>query len=361
MFPAPPNVLKIQPYVPGKPIEEVEREFHLSNTVKMASNENPLGPSPMAKKAIMGALERVHYYPDGSGYYLTQALSGYFGIESSRIILGNGSTELIELIAKALLCTNDNAVISEGAFIMYKIAVQAVNGNFRLAPLKNMRHDIKAMKALVDDATRIIYIANPNNPTGAYVPTDEIKWLLESISKNTLVVVDEAYCDFVENPDYYSCRNLLSEFSNILVLGTFSKLYGLAGIRIGYGFTDPGIISILQRVRSPFNTSSLAQTAAIEALKDRKFAEDYIAFNKAEKLFLEEGLQKLQIPYTPSVTNFILIDIGMDCNMVFENLLKEGVIVRPMKAYGFPTMIRVSISLREGNIRFLEAIKKFKM
>jgi histidinol-phosphate aminotransferase len=357
-IPVPEHIKNLEAYQPGKPIKEVERELGLKDTLKMASNENPLGPSPSAVAAAIKTMKEIHYYPEGGGYYLCEALSSFYGVGTDRIILGNGSVELIEIAAKAFLEKGLNAVMSEGSFAMYKIATLAMNGEAREVKMNGRTHDLKAMAAAVDKNTRLLIVANPNNPTGTCNSHKEIRELLEAVPDNVLVIVDEAYKEYVRKEDYKSSMDLLSQYCNLLVLGTFSKAYGLAGLRIGYGFGHPELLKVMHKVRSPFNTSLIAQTACIAALEDQEFVKASVELNYKEMEFLENGLRELGLEYTPSVCNFLLVDVPMRGKAFFEALLKEGVIVRPMAMSGFPNSIRVTICQRDGNKRFLDAAGK---
>jgi histidinol-phosphate aminotransferase len=357
-IPVPEHIKNLEVYQPGKPIKEVERELGLKNTIKMASNENPLGPSPRAVSAAINVMKEIHFYPEGGGYYLCDALSSFYGVGTDRIILGNGSVELIEIASKAFLEKGLNTVMSEGSFAMYKIATLSMNGEAREIRMNGRTHDLKAMAKAVDKNTRLLLVANPNNPTGTYNPYGEIRELLETVPDNVLVIVDEAYKEYVRKEDYGSAQSLLEQYCNLLVLGTFSKAYGLAGLRIGYGFGHPELLKILHKVRSPFNTSLIAQTACIAALEDQDFVKASVEINYKEMEFFENGLRELGLMYTPSVCNFLLIDVPMKGKAFFEELLKEGVIVRPMAMSGFPNSVRVTICKREGNERFLNAARK---
>lgn len=357
-IPIPTHISGIKPYVPGKPIEEVERELELSGTVKMASNENPLGPSPLAVEALQGFLGKLHIYPDGAGYYLCQALGEHFGVDPSNIILGNGSVELVEMAARAFLREGTNAVFSQGSFAMYPIACQIVNAETREAPMRGRTHDLGAMLNLMDENTRLVLVANPNNPTGTYNALRDVERFLERVPETALVVMDEAYKEFVDAPDYGTSQSLLARFPNLMVLGTFSKAYGLAALRVGYGFAHPEVITTLHKVRSPFNTSSPAQVAAIAALGDQAFVQKCVASNRLELAYLVGALKKMGLAVTPSVTNFVMVDVPMDADEFFQALLRHGVIVRPQKGGGFPRSVRVTVHTREGNDRFLAATKK---
>jgi histidinol-phosphate aminotransferase len=357
-IPVPDHIAALSPYVPGKPVAEVEREFGLAGTLKMASNENPFGPSPKAIEAARGALDRVHIYPEATGFYLCQALAAHFGWDADRIILGNGSVELIEIAAKAFLTPGTSAVMSHGAFAMYKIATLVMGARAIETPMRDRTHDLRAMADAVMPDTRILFVANPNNPTGTYNTDAEVRDLMARVPENVLVVIDEAYKEFVEKPDYASAQPLLEEHPNLLLLGTFSKAYGLAGLRIGYGFGDRDVLSVLHKARSPFNTSSLAQEAAIAALGDQEFVRKVAGVNRTEMTYVCEKLTEMGVPWTPSVANFVLIDVPMPAADCCKKLLMEGVIARPMAGWGFPNSVRVTVHLREGNDRFLRALAK---
>ena len=359
MIRAPEYIESIIPYVPGKPVKEVEREYGITEAVKIASNENPLGPSPLAVKAIKAEVHELNRYPDGGGYYLRQKLAQIHGIPPEKIILGNGSTEIIEIIAKTFLFHHENAIVSRQAFIMYKLAIQSVNGNCIEVPLdEKLTHDLEAMGKAINRDTKIVYIANPNNPTGTYVTKDAFERFMISIPPEVIVVADEAYREYIDDPDFPDSAAYLDKFDNLVILRTFSKIYGLAGIRIGYGLTSDVIIEKLNRVRSPFNTNSLCQVAAIAACDDHEHVERSKKTNAEEKEYLYRELDRLGIAYTPSATNFILVDAGRDCIEVFTDMLKLGVIARPMKGYNFPTSLRVSIGTRPENEAFLKVIAK---
>ena len=355
-IPIPDHIARIEPYLPGKPVEEVERELGLPDTVKLASNENPLGASPLAMEAARETLQSIHRYPDGSGYYLREKLARIHGVPMDQVILGNGSTDLVEILARTFLGRDGNAVIADQAFIMYRLAVMAVNGNARMVPLREMRHDLPAMARAVDHRTRLIFVANPNNPTGTYVGSEEVGRFLEAVPDDVLVVMDEAYHEYVTAPDYPDTLIWLRRGRRLAVLRTFSKVYGLAGLRLGYALTQPDVRAAAEKVRSPFNTGSLAQAAALAALDDTAHVARSRDHNAREMAFLEERLSGLQVPFTRSVANFILVDTGQDADLMFASLLKRGVITRSMRAFNFPRSLRVTVGTRQENLRFLDAL-----
>ncbi|HKY32027.1 MAG TPA: histidinol-phosphate transaminase [Candidatus Polarisedimenticolia bacterium] len=354
----PDNIARIEPYVPGKPSEEVERELGLAGTIKLASNENPLGPSPLALRAARQAMDGVHRYPDGGGYYLRRRLAERLGVTMDQVLLGNGSTDLVEILARTFLGRDGSAMMADQAFIMYRLAVMTVNGNARVIPLHDMRHDLRAMASRVEPGTRIVFIANPNNPTGTYVTHDEFARFAAAVPDDVLIVMDEAYYEYVEAADYPDSLALLKAGRRLAVLRTFSKVYGLAGLRIGYAVTTPDVRAAAEKVRSPFNTSGVAQAAALAALDDDAHVARSREHNARERAYLQDGLRRMGVPFTPSVANFVLVDAGRDAEECFALLLSAGVIVRPMGAYHFPTSLRVTLGTREENTAFLRALEK---
>jgi histidinol-phosphate aminotransferase len=353
MIRPPDYILAIQAYIPGKPIEELERELGISHSVKLASNENPVGPSPGALKALVSGVSDLNRYPDASGYYLKKALSGYLSVDEEELILGNGSNELLDIAARTFLRDGDEAVMAVPSFVVYSMAVQSVGGMSVQVPLKDHVHDLAAMADAITDKTRMIFIANPNNPTGTMNRKDEFDNMMEKISDNILVVVDEAYYEYVSDPDYADSLKYLRTEKNVLILRTFSKIYGLAGLRLGYGIAKKEILFEMNRIREPFNTNSLAQKAAIGALEDREHVTASRSANDAGKRYLYDELNAMGIEYVPTETNFIYILVE-DSMMLYDGLLRRGVIIRPMG----PKAIRVTIGLSEENRRFIEALKE---
>jgi histidinol-phosphate aminotransferase len=352
----PPWSSRIRPYPPGKPVEEVERELGRT-AIKLASNENPLGPSPKAQEAIQNYLSQMHYYPDGGGYHLRQKLAEIHGLNMDEIILGAGSTDLIELVGKTFLGGGDEAITSESAFYMYRLAIEDMGAGLVLTPMRDMTFDLAAMAHAITQRTKVIYLGNPNNPTGTMFTAEELDRFLDAIPSRILVVLDEAYYDYVQRPDYSHSVDYVRAGRNIMVLRTFSKVHGLAGIRLGYGMGHSELIECLNRIRSPFNASSLAQVAGLAALDDHEHVARSVEMNCREMKYLTQELTLMGVHYTPSVGNFLLIDTGRDCEEDFIRLLHEGVIVRPMKLYGFPTSLRVTVGRHEENQQFLEALQ----
>jgi histidinol-phosphate aminotransferase len=351
----PRHIREIAPYAPGKPIEEVERELGIS-AIKLASNENPLGPSPLGIEAAKKALAESNRYPDGSGFYLRQALSRKHDLPMAQIILGGGSTELIDLTARLMLRPENAGVTSFGSFPLYYIAIRAAGAKLVETPLKDYRFDLDSIARSLTPDARIVFLANPNNPTGTMFTADEFDALLARVPSHVLVVLDEAYCDYIERPDYSRSVELVRRGANLVVLRTFSKVYGLAGLRIGYGLGPAGLLEEINKIRGPFNTSGVAQAAALAALDDREHVRLSIDCNRAGIAQIEAGLKELGIYCVPSVTNFILAEFGYDTEPLCEELTKRGVIVRPMRWMGFPQAIRVSVGTRAENDRFLSAL-----
>jgi histidinol-phosphate aminotransferase len=354
----PSHIREIAPYIPGKPIEEVEREIK-TRAIKLASNENAFGPSPKAIKAAKKALEGSNRYPDGGGFYLREALAKRYGVSAECIILGGGSTELIDLAARTLLRPGDVGVSSHGSFPMYYISVRATGARLLEIPLKEYTFDLDSISRNLPAEAKVIYLANPNNPTGTMFTADEFDAFLSRIPQFVLVVLDEAYCDYVQRPDYSRSIELLHRVPNLLVLRTFSKIYGLAGLRIGYGLGPAGFIAEMNKIRSPFNTSDVAQAAALAALDDIEHVRRSTELNRAGLAQLSQGLKALGIGFVPSFANFLLVEMGYDTRGLSGELLKRGVIVRPMGWMGFPQAIRVSAGTHSENEKFLRVLGEF--
>ncbi|MFY1667202.1 histidinol-phosphate transaminase [Pseudomonas sp. Pseu.R1] len=357
---AQPGVQKLSPYVPGKPVDELARELNIdpANIIKLASNENPMGASPKALQAIRDALAELTRYPDGNGFDLKQALAERCGVQASQVTLGNGSNDILEIVARAYLAPGLNAVFSEHAFAIYPIVTQAVGANARVAKAKDWGHDLPAMLAAIDSNTRVVFIANPNNPTGTWFGPQALADFLADVPKDVLVVLDEAYIEYAEGVELPDGLNFLADYPNLLVSRTFSKAYGLASLRVGYALSSPVVADVLNRVRQPFNVNSLALAAACAALSDTDYVAESRRLNEAGMQQLEEGLRAFGLSWIPSKANFIAVDVGGDAAPVYEALLREGVIVRPVGGYGMPRHLRVSIGLPAENTRFLEALSK---
>lgn len=348
------NIKSIKPYVPGKPIEELERELGITGSIKLASNENPLGPSPKAMAAVKKAIEGLNRYPDGSGFFLSQALAKKYDVELSNIILGNGSNELIELLVRTFLQPGDEVVSADPSFVVYKMITQAAGGTNIVVPCKDMRHDLDAMAARITPKTKIVFIANPNNPTGTMNTRAEMDRFMSSVPDHVIVAVDEAYFEYVTHAEYPDSIDYLKDGKNVIALRTFSKIYGLAGLRIGYGITTPEIAELMNKVRQPFNTNALAQIGAFAALADQKHVEKSIAINNEGKQYLYQAFQQLKVSFIPTETNFIMFETRFDCGEINSALLKTGVIIRPMGGKS----LRVTIGLPEENKRFVGELEK---
>jgi histidinol-phosphate aminotransferase len=355
------SVFNIEPYVAGKPIEETKRQLGLKEVIKLASNENPLGPSPRAIKAIKKCLGQVNRYPDAQGFYLKKRLARYFGLVPENFVLGNGSDELIDVIIKTFLEPDENIVTADTTFLEYAIIAQINDRKVKRAPLRYFKYDLEAMLKLVDKKTKLIFIANPNNPTGTYVTKHEVADFLNALPERVVVIFDEAYDTFIDVDDYPDCLSYLKRRKNIIVLRTFSKAYGLAGLRLGYCLAAPELVSYMERVRQPFNVNSLAQAAGLAALDDREFLKKTRRLTLKGKDFIYRELSKMGLAYVPSVTNFILVDVGRDSREVFRSMLKFGVIVRDMEQYGLVNFIRVTIGTQKENQKFIRVLKKVLM
>lgn len=355
---ATPGVSGLQPYHPGKPIEELQRELGLDEIIKLASNENPLGPSQNVLDAI-AVTKDLSRYPDGNGFTLKQALAEKHNIEMDCITLGNGSNDVLEMVARAFVTHEHEVIYSEHSFAVYPIVTQAVGAEHVVVPANEWGHDLPAMLKAVTDKTRLIFIANPNNPTGTWVNGDSLRNLLESVPEHVIVLVDEAYFEYaIDEEDYPDTSLWLNEFSNLIVTRTFSKAYGLAGLRVGYGLSHPDIANLLNRVRQPFNNNSLALVAAETALKDAQYIKRSVLVNQSGMQTLSKAFEKFGLDYIPSKGNFICVDFKKPADDIYQELLKAGVIVRPIANYGMPNHLRISIGLESENTRFITELTK---
>jgi histidinol-phosphate aminotransferase len=353
-----PGIPRLTPYVPGKPISELERELGIRDSIKLASNENPLGCGPYARAAASAALGELGRYPDGGGFALRGALATHHGVEPAMVTIGNGSNDVLDLVARAFLCPGAEAVFSEHAFAVYPIATQAVGATARVAPARDSGHDLDAMAALVNARTRVVWVANPNNPTGTWVGRVPLRDFLGSLPATCVAVVDEAYIEYVREPDYPDASDWLPELPNLVVTRTFSKVHGLAALRVGYGLSDPRIAELLNRVRQPFNVNSVAQAAAVAALADAEHVRTSVGINAEGMALLTAGCRELGLDYIPSVGNFLTVDLGRPAGPVNEALLREGCIVRPVGNYGLPNHLRISLGLPAENTRFLATLAR---
>ncbi len=355
---APENVRSIAPYVPGKPIAETARELGIpeGDILKMASNENPLGASPRALEAIRGALDVLHYYPDGAGFELKAVLSRRLGVPPESLVLGNGSNDVLELVARAFLRPGDSAVYSQHAFMVYPLAIQAIGAAHIQVPARNYGTDLDAIASAVRPDTKIVFIANPNNPTGTFSPWAGVRGLLERLPATVLLVLDEAYEEYLPDGLRSPTPAWIADFPNLVITRTLSKAYGLAGLRMGYAIADPLVADVMNRVRQPFNVNHLAMVAACAAVEDAPFIAKSRAVNAAGLVQLEDGFKRLGLEYIPSHGNFITVRVG-DAARIYQDLLAQGVIVRPVAGYGMPQHLRVTVGLPEQNTRFLAALE----
>jgi len=349
------HILGIAPYEPGKPIEELERELMIQNPIKLASNENPLSPSDRVQKAIVAALASLNRYPDGSGFYLRQALAKKHGVMPDQIVLGNGSNELIELLVRSFLRPGDEAVVPHPSFVVYPMIVQAAGGVRVMVMLKDFRLDLDAMARAITPMTKIVFVANPNNPTATIVTRDEVEHFLSRVPERTIVVFDEAYVDFAQGPDFPDSLGHLRGGRRVAVLRTFSKIVSLAGLRIGYVVADPECIALLNRIRQPFNVNTLAQVAALAALEDEAHARATVAMIQTGVKTLYRALDAMGLKYVPTRANFILIEVS-DAARVYQQLLRAGVIVRPMASFGLERALRITVGTPEENARLVQAL-----
>ena len=344
-------------YDPGKPMEEVEREYGITESVKLASNENPCGPSPRALEAMALALSDLNRYPDGGGFYLKESLASKFELSPEQITLGNGTNEVLENIGKAFLDPDDQVVVGDASFIVFHIVSQLCQAERIVVPFKNYTHDLEEMVSRLTSKTKLIFVANPNNPTGTGVGKIHLKAFLDKVPEDVVVVLDEAYAQYPLMEDFPDGFRLIQEYPNLLVLRTFSKIYGLAGIRIGFGAGHTSSIKAIENIREPFNVNSLALAGAKAALEDDDHVQTTKEVNGSGLTYLYAKLDGMDVPYVPSQANFLLIEVG-DGIQVFKKLLEMGVIVRPVVGYGLPAHIRVTVGLPEENERFIEALSQ---
>ncbi len=350
------NLSAIKPYVPGKPLEELEREWGIKNASKIASNENPLGPSPKVATALEKAIPRINRYPDGGAHNLTQALAAYLGVAADRILLGHGSNEILVLLAQMVLNPGDEVIFSENSFIVYSLAAQLFEAAARIVPAKNFTHDLQGFSKALTPRTRLVFICNPNNPTGTMVPLLAIEAFLKICPKDVLVALDEAYYEYVDEKTYFESLRLMADYPNLVVLRTFSKAFGLAGLRVGYGIAHPQLAEVFQKTRQPFNVNSLAMAAAEAALNDVPYMKKAVELNRRMRQRLFEGLGKLGLKPVPSQANFVYFEIEKAPGL-YQEMLKKGVIIRPLG----PHALRVSTGTEEETERFLQVFEKVMM
>lgn len=352
-----PNIVNLPVYKPGKPIDEVKRELGLNEVIKLASNENPYGASPSAKAAIIADLDNLYLYPDGSAVELTTALAGHLGVENDNIIFGCGSDEIIALIARAFFLPGDETIMADQTFSVYKSNADIEGAVTIEVPLANGTHDLNAMLAKVTDRTKVIWICNPNNPTGTIVPEEALTTFLDAVPAGVMVVLDEAYYEYVTDLSYSNGIKLLDKYPNLVVLRTFSKIYGLAALRIGYGVASPEIIKLINQVREPFNTSRLAQAGALAALADQEYVQECRKLNNAGIIQLQGEFKRLGLESFPAHGNFIMVDVRKPAGEVFDALLRQGIIVRAGHRL-YPTYIRVTVGSTEQNAAFIAGLER---
>jgi histidinol-phosphate aminotransferase len=359
MSTVPPYVETLTPYVPGKPIEEVEREYGVSNVAKLASNENALGPSPRALAAAREACARIHLYPDGAAFELRNALAAKLRVRPEEIVVGNGSNELLELVVRTFLGEGEETLTAAQSFVVYRMATHAHGRTCVEVPLRDHRYDLPALAERLSPRTKVVFLANPDNPNGTYFSGAELERFLAAVPRHVLVVLDEAYVEFVDATDFPDGLEVRKRHPNVLVCRTFSKIHGLAGLRLGYMVAPPDVASYLDRVRAPFNVSLVAQAAGVGALADGEHVARSRALVEAERPFVVAGLAALGARPVPSQTNFVLADFpGRPAPQLFDALLRQGVVVRPMHGYGFPTAQRITLGLRAENEKLLAALRK---
>lgn len=351
------EIFTLKPYVPGKPIDEVKRELGLEDVIKLASNENPLGPSTLAIDAVKKSAEAIQLYPDANSFYLKQKLSSLFQIKTDGIVIGNGSDELLMMLGRTLLYPGDEVIYAQPTFAEYEFTARLMGAKCCEIPLCDFRHDMKAILAAVTDKTKIIYICNPNNPTGSIISENESDSFMQALPHDILVVFDEAYAEYAENSEFSSGLKYVEQGRNVIVLRTFSKIYGLAGLRAGYGLTTSEIAAALEMVSEPFNINLLAQAGALAALEDNEHVEKSRMLNSQGKQYLYREFQQMGLSFVETDANFIFVDTGKDCLQVFQELLKHGVIIRTGNIFGYPTYIRVTIGTMEQNARFIRELK----
>lgn len=350
------GIAGLRPYQPGKPIDELARELGLDHIVKLASNENPRGPGELVQQAMQREFASLSRYPDGNGYILKQALVKHIGVQTGQITLGNGSNDVLDLIARVTVEPGCEAVISEHSFVVYRLAVTIAGGQCIEVPARNFGTDLEAMAAAITPKTTVVFVANPNNPTGTWVTHQAFKTFLDAVPEHIWVVLDEAYLEYADHADYPDGLALLAAHPNLILTRTFSKIHGLAALRVGYGLSSVAFADLLNRARQPFNVGSLGLAAAAAALSDQEFVATSVLLNKQGMTQITNGLDALGLEYISSMGNFVSFDTGRNGAEVFQALLQQGVIVRPIAEYGLPDHVRVSIGLAEENQRFLDVL-----
>lgn len=349
------GIAGLNPYLPGKPIDELARELGISDIVKLASNENPRGPGPIVLQALDGVRGDLSRYPDGSGFLLKEALAAHLSVNENQITLGNGSNDVLDLVARVTIEPGYESIIAEHSFVVYRLATVCAGGELVTVPASNFGADLEGMLAAITDRTRTIFLANPNNPTGTWVGQSELTAFLDRVPAHIWVVLDEAYFEYIDDPQYPDGTTLLDRYPNLIVTRTFSKIHGLASLRLGYSISSPAMADLLNRARQPFNCSSFALSAGVAAIADENFVTTSAAMNREGMRQLVQGVERLGYDYIPSAGNFLAIDCGTSGPEIFDALLRKGVITRPIAEYGLPHHLRVSIGLEAENERFLNA------
>jgi len=359
------GVQGLTPYQPGKPVEELERELGITGSIKLASNENPLGPSAKVQQELSGHLKNLHLYPDGGGFKLRDKLAQVHGVSSSSITLGNGSNDVLELIARAFLTDQDSAVYSEYAFAVYPLVVQAIGAKAQIAKAYSADHDsmpyghdLDAIFNAIDETTKVVFIANPNNPTGTWLDVNQLLQFLTKVDEKIIVVLDEAYFEYMPDDLKPSSISWLAEFSNLIITRTFSKIHALAGLRVGYAVSNDSVADLLNRVRQPFNVNTLAQEAACIALDDLEHVKQSIELNNTGLVQLKQAFDEMNLQSMPTIGNFITVDVKQDGLAIYNALLKQGVIVRPVGNYGLPQHLRITVGSQQENQRVIAALEK---
>ena len=353
---ATPGIARLHPYQPGKPVEELERELGITDIIKLASNENALGPSPRVLEAL-SSLPELCRYPDGNGFVLRQSLSRMHQVKPEQITLGNGSNDILDLVARVFVTDRDQVIFSQHAFAIYKLVTLSLGAEGIETPARAYGHDLTAILDAVTEKTRLIYIANPNNPTGTWLNAAELKLFMDELPDHIIVLMDQAYYEYAVGPGYANCIEWLDDYPNLVVARTFSKAYGLAGLRVGFSVSHADVADLMNRVRQPFNVNSIALHAARAALEEQQHIADSVAFNQRGMNQLLEGFVEMGIESIPSRANFICFDLGRPAGPIYERLLRSGVIVRPIESYGLPNHLRVSVGRQEENEKFLDALK----
>ncbi|MDD4802829.1 MAG: histidinol-phosphate transaminase [Syntrophomonas sp.] len=353
-----PEIFTLKPYIAGKPIEEVKRELGIDDIIKLASNENPLGASPQAIQAVKNSVHQMHLYPDSNCYYLKERLASIYDVDITSIIVGNGSDELLKLLAETFLNRGDEIIYAKPSFSEYEFVARIMGAECVEIPLRNFIYDLDAILNSITDKTKMIIICNPNNPTGTMVNASQLDSFMAKVPDKVLVVFDEAYCEFAESKDYISGLKYIKAGRNAVVLRTFSKIYGLASLRVGYGITKPAIAQAVEKVTEPFNVNSLAQVAALAALDDREHYQNTWEGNSRGKKYLYSEFEKMGLNYVPTEASFIFVDTARDCQEVFQSLLQLGIIIRSGSPFGYPTFIRVTVGTQAENKRFIWGLQK---